>query len=351
MSMPVTDTTSPPLSFPFAAPPPEGGVTQVAPGVLWLRMPLPFALDHVNLWLLRDGPGWAVVDTGIASNRTRAIWEAVFERHLGGLPITRVVVTHFHPDHLGLAGWITERFGAGLWMTRTEWLLGRLLSLDGGPDLLAANRRFYGEAGLGPDQLAALEERGHAFPKGVPSVPASFTRLRDGDVVRIGDQDWHVTTAGGHAPEHACLTCPDLGLFIAGDMVLPRISPNVSVWPSEPDADPLADFLEGLARLRAGQDDGLLVLPSHGLPFHGLHARIGQLVAHHRERLEETVAACRERPASVAELTAVLFRRRMDAHQLSFAVGEALAHLNHLWRQGRLARERDPAGILRFKPA
>ncbi|QJE74829.1 MBL fold metallo-hydrolase [Aerophototrophica crusticola] len=314
-------------------------------------MPLPFALDHVNLWLLRDGEGWAVVDTGISSNRTRAIWETVFAQHLGGLPVSRVIVTHFHPDHLGLAGWITERFGVGLWMTRTEWLLGRMLSLDGGPDLLASNRRFHEEAGLTADQIAALEERGHAFPKGVPSVPAGFTRMVDGGELRIGDHTWRVTTAGGHAPEHACLTCADLGLFIAGDMVLPRISPNVSVWPSEPEADPLSDFLEGLAKLKAGQPDSLLVLPSHGLPFHGLHARIDQLAAHHQERLEEVVAACRLRPTSVGELTGILFRRPMDAHQLSFAVGEALAHLNHLLQQGRLSRERDSAGVLRNRAA
>jgi len=332
------------LDHPFPMPPVEAAVTEVAPGVLWVRQPLPFALDHINLWLVAGDHGWTLVDTGIGSARSRAMWDAIFADALNGAGLERVIVTHFHPDHMGLAAWMVERFGVELWMTQAEWLFARLLHQDRTAEFARTHADFYARCGLDDEGRAALAERGNAYPKGVPSVPARYRRIRHGDVIRIGTHDWRVIGGGGHSPEHASLYCDDLKVLISGDQVLPRISPNVSVWPAEPEADPLSDFLAALDRLR-GLPPDTLVLPSHGLPFRGLEARLDDLAAHHADRLAETLAACRDRPRNAAEITRLLFPRRLDAHQLSFAVGEALAHINHLVRRGDL-RADESDGIL-----
>jgi len=344
-----TDTAS--LDFPFPEPPPEGAAREIVPGLWWVRMPLPFALDHVNLWLIDDGAdGWTVIDCGIASDRSRAIWEQVFATTLKGRPVTRVLATHFHPDHVGLADWIAARDGARLWMSRTEWLMARMLSQNTRPELDEAWLGFYRSAGVPADWLQGLAVRGNAYPRGVPSVPASFMRLSDGDRIRLGEREWRVIIGQGHSPEHVCLWSEDTGILIAGDQILPRISPNVSIWPSEPAADPLADFLRSLERLRE-LPDGTLILPSHGLPFRGLHARAGQLAAHHEERLSDVLRACAEAPRSAADVTRFLFPRALDAHQLSFALGEAVAHLTYLTARGRLLRDTDSQAVWKFRTA
>lgn len=337
------------LASPIATPP---ALTEMAPGILRARLPLPFALNHINVWLLRDvtpagQPGWAVVDTGVSSKMTRGLWQEILEGPLGGEPVTKVIVTHFHPDHIGLAQWFCDRFPAPLWMTQAEWLLARLLSLDVSDGSAQASREFYACMGLEPAMLVGLEERGHAYAHAVPGVPASYNRLRAGMTLRVGTRDWTIITSGGHSPEHACLFSESDKVLIAGDMVLPRISPNVSVFPAEPQADPLSDFLDGLARLRRLPAD-TLVLPSHGEPFSSLHERIDELTHHHRDRLQEALDACADQPHSIADITRMMFRRPLDVHQMVFAAGEALAHLNHLVRQGRMRRQRRDDGILMF---
>lgn len=314
-----------------------------APGIRLVRLPLPFALDHINVWLLADKDsetrdGWTLVDTGIASNLTRALWEQVIVRHMDGLPALRLLVTHFHPDHVGLADWLCQRFDIPLAMSRSEWLLAQLNSRPpAAMDQQIANH-FYTRAGLSPEQVANLTARVGAYRQGVPAVPAIFQRLRDGQMLDIGGRGWQVICSGGHSPEHVCLFDSNAHILIAGDMVLPRISPNISVWPAEPAADPLSEYLAGLARLRQLPAD-TLVLPSHGQPFTGLRERIDELVNHHQERLAEIRTACSGPGCSVADITQLLFRRPLDTHQLSFAVGEALAHLNHLVGQGLLHRK------------
>ncbi len=318
-------------------------ITQAAPGVWGLRLPLPFQLNHINVWLLADRmadgrDAWTLIDTGVASNLTRGLWEQVAAAFLGSAPVRRVIVTHFHPDHIGLADWLCRRFDAPLAMTRTEWLLARMLCLDNSDEIAEAGRRFYGAMGLEAPVLTALTARGNAYARGVPVVPATFDRLCDGDRLRIGDRDWTLLTAGGHSPEHACLYSTDgQPVLIAGDMVLPRISPNVSVWPAEPFADPLAEFLGGLRRLRALPAD-TTVLPSHGPVFQDLHGRIDELLRHHDDRLAEAERDCAQGGRTVAEITQAMFPRTLDTHQMSFAAGEALAHLNHLVATGRLQR-------------
>jgi len=276
--------------------PAPGEVMEVAPGVRWLRMPLPFALDHINLWLLRDRdedgrPGWAIVDCGVANDTTRAAWEQVFARHLDGLPVLRVIVTHMHPDHIGNAQWLTERWGCRLWISATDWNAARIASQSttgfGGDDAAA----FFREHGLvDPEAIAKVRGRGGYYASMVPAVPRQFRRMMDGQAIRIGDHDWRCHAGYGHAPEHISLHCAALGVLISGDMVLPRISTNISVIDLEPEADPLPLFLASIERLRALPAD-TLVLPSHGKPFTGLHERIDQLARHHDQHFEAVVAA------------------------------------------------------------
>jgi glyoxylase-like metal-dependent hydrolase (beta-lactamase superfamily II) len=334
--------------------PAPGSVLEIRPGLRWVRMGLPFALDHINLWLLRDRQdgreGWTLVDCGISNDVTKAQWEQVFAGHLDGLPVLRVMSTHFHPDHVGLAYWLCEKWQCRLWMSATDFQLARLASRSTEGMGGASAAAFFGSHGLtDEDSLAKIRARADYYPSLVPAVPAAYRRLMDGLSVEIGGHAWQCIAGYGHAPEHISLYCAALGVVISGDMVLPRISTNVSVVDVEPEADPLSLYLRSLQRYLELPAD-TLVLPSHGKPFTGLHARIDQLREHHDERLAEVMAACRTRPSHAAELLAVLFKRKLDLHQTTFAMGESVAHLNALWLSGRLRRERGSDGIYRFSP-
>jgi glyoxylase-like metal-dependent hydrolase (beta-lactamase superfamily II) len=335
-----------PLRFPATAPPAPGEALPIAPGIRWLRMPLPFALDHINLWLIEDGAGWTVVDTGYALAESKAAWERIFAEQLDGRPITRIIVTHFHPDHIGLAQWLAERWRVRLWITEKEWLYARVMSRDSG-DLEQVYRDFARRGGLDPAASDAFGRHEAGYRRGVPAVPAAFQRLADGMTIAIGDREWRVIVGEGHAPEHACLYCAEVPVLLAGDQVLPKISPNISLHPCEPEGDPLARYLASLARLRAAAAPETLVLPSHNLPFFGLSERIDALAAHHRSRCAEILAAC-GRPQSAADLLPLLFRRPLDRHQTAFALGEALAHLHYLAKAGALERVSGADGVDRF---
>jgi glyoxylase-like metal-dependent hydrolase (beta-lactamase superfamily II) len=334
------------LNFPVASPPAPGETCEIAAGVHWLRMPLPFALNHINLWLVEDGPGWTAVDTGYAMPETMALWERIFAASLGGRPVTRVLVTHYHPDHIGLADWLCRRWQAPLWTTEKEWLFARVMSRDG-EDSTPIRRAFAHRAGLDAAAADLFSERHNGYRRGVPAVPPSFHRVVDGMNVEIGGREWRVVVGEGHAPELACLYCAETGVLISGDQVLPKISPNVSVGPHEPEGDPLARFLHSLDKLREAVPPEVLVLPSHNLPFYGLHERLAELAAHHRARCGEIVAAC-ARPHSASDLLPLLFRRRLDSHQTAFALGEALAHLHYLMAEGAIERTIDADGVARF---
>jgi glyoxylase-like metal-dependent hydrolase (beta-lactamase superfamily II) len=341
------------LHYPLGdALPAPGGVLQVADGVRWLRMGLPFALDHINLWLLRDDiegrQGWTIVDCGICNDATKANWEQVFAEHLDGLPVLRLVVTHFHPDHMGLAHWLTEKWQCRLWMSATDYHLARLASSStvgmGGEPAAA----FFASHGLSdPDSLAKIRERSNYYPQMVPAVPSRYRRLMNEMTLSIGGHEWTCIAGYGHAPEHISLHCPQLGLLISGDMVLPRISTNVSVVDVEPEADPLRLYLASIAQMLSLPAD-TLVLPSHGKPFTGLHARVDQLREHHDERLTEVVQACSVKPCHAQELLEMMFKRKLDLHQTTFAMGESVAHLNALWLSDVLTRQLDADGVYRF---
>ena len=341
------------LDYPLGIALPEVGTTiEVAPGVRWIRMLLPFQLNHINLWLLRDSldgrEGWTIVDCGISNDATRAAWEQVFASELDGLPVLRVIVTHMHPDHIGLSQWLTERWNVRLWISATDYANARLAvnaaTTFGGE----ATARFMASHGLtDPIAQEKIKARKNYYVGMVPAVPPSYRRLIDGHLLVIGGREWICHVGYGHAPEHMALHCPALNALISGDMVLPRISTNVSVHENEPEADPLRLYLDSLARMKALPAD-TLVLPSHGRPFVGLHTRIDQLVAHHDERLADVIASCREAPQSAADLLMVLFKRALDLHQTTFAIGESIAHLHLLWLGGRLRRELDAQGVYRF---
>jgi len=318
------------VRFPVAEPPAFGQPVAVAPGILWLRFALPFALNHVNIYLIEDGDGWAVLDAGINDARSRGWWTALLSGPLRQRRPTRLIVTHFHPDHVGLAGWLAEKCQIELVMSRTEYLTARFHRSFGDDAEIAAHRRFYRACGLDEPSIAALLERDLGYRWLTTDLPHAYRRIAAGDTLAIGGRRFEVLTGGGHALEQVMLLCRDERLFLAADQVLAKISPNVSVWPHEPEADPLGDYLGSLARLAEQVPDDACVLPAHNLPFHGLHARIGELAAHHAQRCQDILAACGAAPLLLAEIVPLLFPRRLDAHQTSFAFGEALAHVNYM---------------------
>ena len=323
----------------------DGEPLEMAPGLFGVRFELPFVLDHVNIWLVAADEGWTLIDAGLGDRRSRERWHGL-EPFMAGRPVTRVLATHFHPDHMGLAGWWCARSGAELWTSRTEFLQARALALDTGEDFVAAGRTFDHRAGLADDLADERAARGNVYRPRVSTPPPSFRRVQDADQLSIGGLSFQVIVGRGHAPEMLCLYCAQRNLLIAADQVLPRISPNVGVWPGEPEANPLAEFLESLGRLRQLPDD-CLVLPSHGHVFRGLHARIDQLVAHHRDRLDAAISAC-QGPSTAVEIMPNLFDRELDVHQLGFALGETLAHLNLLVEDGELKRSLGDDGRVRF---
>jgi glyoxylase-like metal-dependent hydrolase (beta-lactamase superfamily II) len=344
------------LDYPLAETLPEPGtVHELAPGVFWLRMALPFALNHINLWLLEDeidrgnGPerGWTIIDCGIANDATRASWEQIFAQHLRDLPVLRVIVTHCHPDHVGLAAWLCERWNVPVWMTAGEYAFARMMSASlPGADGTAMFPHFQLHGLRDPAMVEKLQARKTYYASLVPAVPHAYHRMHSGQDIRIGKHVWHLITGFGHSPEHASLYCAGLQMLISGDMVLPRISTNVSVFAIEPEANPVQLYLDSLDKLH-GLPADTLVLPSHGKPFRGLHTRIAQLHEHHAARLQEVRTACAT-PQSATDIVPVMFSRPMDAHQLTFAIGEALAHLHKLWFDGELKRQKGEDGVVRF---
>jgi glyoxylase-like metal-dependent hydrolase (beta-lactamase superfamily II) len=309
-------------------------------------MPLPFSLRWINLWALEDGPGWLIVDTGVATDETRDHWETLFAGPaFKGKPVTRVLCTHMHPDHVGLAGWLTERWSCPLWMSRLEYVVCRMLVADTGRPAPNEGVRFYRAAGWTDAALDNYRRRFGSFGRLVVPLPNSFVRLCAGNELSIGGRDWQLVGGHGHSPEHICLWSRDLNLFISGDQILPRISSNVSVFPTEPDADPLNDWLESCTKLRSTLPAEVLVLPSHNEPFIGAHARLDELIAGHELGLERIMRRLGKGPARAVDLFGTLFPGMVDEDVFSLATGEALAHLNCLIGRGRVRRETDAQGV------
>jgi glyoxylase-like metal-dependent hydrolase (beta-lactamase superfamily II) len=340
------------LDFPFGDKTPAPAETiEVAPGVHWLRMPLPAALDHINLWLLEDGDDWVIVDTGFANDETRALWRTLFKEQMGGRPAPRIIVTHFHPDHSGLAGWLCEQHDAQLWISRTEWLMHKMLMFDDAGRNSGFQAEFYRLNGLNAGDAYKMVKRGNAYQWVSVEAPHDFHRLTDGEEFDVGGRSWRVIVGTGHAPEHVSLFCEELRVLISGDQILPRITPNITLPGSQPTTNPLDDYLTSIDRFRQLPED-TLVLPSHILPFQSLHKRVEQLQRHHADRLGEILDAV-DRPMTAAEVIPVMFGANRDfgLFERGFAMGEALAHLAYLEKQGRLRRSQDSDGLFRYAPA
>lgn len=325
------------IATPFPDPPAFGAAARVADGLLWMRLPLPMKLDHVNCYALDDGDGWTVIDTGMASARTRDIWTALLAGPLAGKPVKRLIVTHHHPDHVGLAGWFIAQ-GAELLMPRTAWLMARMLTLDVQAVSPPEAVQFYTRAGMDQWLLAKkTTDRPFNFADCVDPLPLGFTRLVDGQVIGIGGRDWVVRMGDGHAPEHATFWAMDGTLVIGGDQLLPSISPNLGVYPTEPDADPVGDWIASCDRLAAFATPDQLVLPGHKLPFTGLPLRLRQMSDNHHGALARLLLALAS-PLCAADCFGPLYKREIGAGEYGLALAEAVGHLNHLHHLGQVRR-------------
>ena len=325
-----------------------GSSIEILPGLRWLRLPLPFLLGHINVWLLKDKKGWVIVDTGIGSSDTRDVWSKVFLNDLDNEPATRVVVTHLHPDHVGCAGWLCERFGVQLSMSQNEYLLCRVLVADTEKPVPEEGRQFYRAAGFSEEQLVLYERIFGSFGKMVTPLPQSYRRLQHGSAITIGNHRWQVIVGRGHSPEHVCLFCSELNVLISGDQILPTISSNVSVFPTEPDANPLDDWLKTLKRLQAELPEDVLVLPAHGKPFRGAGLRLNALIKEHQDGLDALRAICIE-PKRAVDVFPALFKGKITDKNYIMATGEALAHIHYLQNRGELRVDRMEDGVRWYK--
>ena len=338
------------IRYEFDSKPDMGHTLPVADGIHWLRMPLPFSLAHINLWLLEDDDGWAVVDTGIDTDLSRQVWKQTIADVMGDKPINHVVVTHLHPDHVGCAGWLTDEYGIDLWMTRDEYLLCRILVADTGRAAPEAAINFYHAAGFAPEEMHNYQKMFGLFGKYVAALPESYKRLRDGEEMSFAGHTWKVLIGRGHSPEHACFLDTERKLFVSGDQLLPTISSNVSVYPTEPGANPLKDWLDSLRMLKTSLPEDVLVLPAHGKPFRGAHERLDALIDEHVDGLGKLLTYCKQ-PRRAVDAFPALFKSKITDSKLMMATGESIAHLNYLLAQGELRSEPDDAGVNWYRRA
>ncbi len=340
------------LVYPFDEIPKATEPIKVIDGVYWVRMALPYMLDHINLWLLEDGDGWTLVDTCVDTPGARRDWEALFDGFMGGKPIKRVIVTHMHPDHVGLAGWLVNRFDAQFMMSRTDYLMCRAMAADTGREVPPEAIRFYRAAGFSEAGLTRYGERFGGFGENIHPLPQAYTRLEQGHELTIGGQRWRVEVGSGHAPEHVCLYCEDRNVLIAGDQVIPRISSNVSLFPTEPHANPLQDWLDSCARFIQALPENALVLPAHNEPFYGLHARLQALIDGHEQSLSRLISVCQTpRKAIDEQVFSTLFKRKVGRDVYFMAAGESLAHLMCLVHRGDLTMQLDENDVCYYSKA
>ena len=337
------------LRYPYEDVPAEGTTTEILPGLHWLRMPLPMALDHINLYLVEDEDGWWIIDTGIAIGSTQDLWEKIFATVLGDKPVKAVVCTHMHPDHIGMAGWLCEKWRVPLYMTQGEYMNARTFSAIQKEDFGWTSIQHYQRSGFDKDQIEQSKRYYGSFSSIITPMPGAYSRLQDGDSLCINGNRWRIIVGSGHSPEHACLYSESLNVLISGDQVIPRITSNVSVTGIEPEANPLKDWLASHEHFLATLPGDALVLPAHNTPFYGLHKRLRYLIEHHEEHLLAIEQACTEAEPTAYELLPVLFKRKLDPNHLGLALGECVAHLNYLHQRGQVTRTEDELGHYRYR--
>jgi glyoxylase-like metal-dependent hydrolase (beta-lactamase superfamily II) len=330
------------LDFPWSGPPAKGHAMEIAPGLLWARLPLPFRLDHVNVWLLEEDDGWTVVDTGCATPELLGVWEMLLAGPMRGLPVRRIIATHGHVDHIGLSGWMVERFDATFVGTFAEWIWARLTHMHDVPGSSATHHSYLVKHGFEESVAERMVTSRRRFIDLSTPIPGSITEIRDGDVIQFGRRSWRVIVTRGHAFEHASFYDAESGILIAGDHLLPKISPVIAVYEMTPKADPLADYLASFPQFLDIPAD-TLVLPSHGMPYRGIHERIEELGDHHRRRLAAT-ADFLTQPKTAVDLSSAMFPHIEGPDNIGFALGETLAHINYLVNQGVVGEEVDANG-------
>lgn len=331
------------LTYPFTDTPEAGTTIQVSEGVLWLRMPLPMALDHINLYLIEDDDGWWIVDTGMNWGKVKEHWQTIFDNCLGGKSVKGLLITHMHPDHIGQAGWLCDKFKIPMHITFGEYYCAQMLSKMTVDDLSWSTEAYYRSIGFEDSFFTNMKDNFHGYGSIIEPIPVAFQRITEGDVLTIGGREWQVICGAGHSPEHACFYCRESSVLISGDQIIPRITSNVSVMPTEPNANPLACWMDSLYKFRK-LPEGTLVLPAHNTPFYGLRPRIDYLIKHHEDHLLALEEACVEGQRAV-DLLPVLFKRKLDDQQMTMAVGECVAHLNYLLNLQQLNKTIDEQGV------
>ena len=309
---------------------------EISEGILWFRFPMPIALDHINIYLLEDNDGWVLIDTGMADPVSIETWEIILKKYTAKRPIIRIIGTHFHPDHVGLAGWLLDRIDAEFWMSQIEWLSARQAYLDAEEVSLVNMRKFYDLAGLGTSEKNLYYEIGNDYREMVSPIPSVYKRIEKETIFLIGGRTWQPIFGSGHSPDHVTLYNKKDQIVLGGDMLLPRITPIIAVWWQEPDGNPLDGYLKFLEGIEVATEE-TIVLPAHDLPYKGLLTRIKDLIQHHQNRLEITFECCSETVTASCIMKA-LFRRDLDAFQTRFAIGETIAHINYLLHKKEISR-------------
>ena len=339
------------ITYPINERPAKGELQEVAPGVFWLAMPMSGSLAFINLYLLEDHGGWWIVDTGLSNAQTTQVWEDVFINAMDGRPVLGVICTHMHPDHIGQAKHITDRFRCPLYMTQGEYFQARAFANGGGNSQSGwIGEKFYVQAGMSRDYLEKLAKMWASRSSegmSMPTMVQGYERLQDNQILHIGETDWQIIVGSGHSPEHACLYSSALKVLISGDQILPIITSNVSVHPTEPNANPLKNWMESHDHFLELIPEDTFVLPAHNLPFFGVKPRLRDLINHHEDRMLAIEEACVE-PQIAKDLLPVLFARELDSRQTMMALGEAIAHVHLLMHRNRLHRVSSNDGVFRY---
>ncbi len=316
-------------------PPAHGEVVELEHGLQWIRLPVPGYLDHINVWLAPGNHGgWWLVDTGLGLPVVREAWQPLLARYGLATSLRGILVTHHHPDHFGMASWLADYGGVSVTMSIDAFAAGARVFQDAHAERIPV---FGKQWGVDYPRLLQDARAGHVLRSVVGGLPPLATPLADGDSFTATALPFAVSLHDGHAEGHACLHAAAAGVFIAGDELLPTISSNVSLYPQGGLDDPMGSHLVSLRRLRE-LPASTLVLPAHGRPFRGAHARLDALEAEHADRFDQLLEFA-SAPRTAIDFANCLFGHRpLEGMNLLLATGETLAHVRYLLGTGALLR-------------